>query len=129
MIMTEETRKKISIAKRGTTPWNKGKTGYFSKEALASMSAKRKGVQLFTRSPCFKGTDIKTWKKQALLRDNYTCQKCGLHDPEVMDVDHIKPRHLSPELYLVLKNLLTLCANCHTRKTRRENRERRICND
>lgn len=121
--MSEETKKKISIAKLGTIPWNKGKHGYLSPETIARLSKLRKGQHLGSKSPRFTGTDIKHWKKQALLRDNFTCQICGLYDIEVMDVDHIKPQYLFPELNLVLTNLITLCANCHARKTRKERRE------
>ena len=48
---TEETRKKISVAVlktlAGKTPWNKGKTGIFTVEALRKMSEARKGKKNF----------------------------------------------------------------------------------
>ena len=53
-------------------------------------------------------------------RDNGTCQDCGLHEPEIMDVDHIKAKAKFPELQHELSNLITLCPNCHRRKTLRE---------
>lgn len=36
--LTEETRQKMSDSKLGKTPWNKGKTGIYSKETLQKMS-------------------------------------------------------------------------------------------
>lgn len=53
-------------------------------------------------------------KKQALLRDNYTC-KCGFRDKEIMEVDHVKERKLGGKN--TLENAQTLCPNCHARKT------------
>ena len=56
-------------------------------------------------------------QRLVLERDNGTCQKCGLHHPEIMEVDHIKPRRVAPELKYHPDNLMTLCPNCHRRKT------------
>ena len=54
----------------------------------------------------------------ALKRDNYTCKKCGFNsDVEILEVDHIKPKRVAPELERMLDNLITLCPNCHKRKT------------
>ena len=68
----------------------------------------------------FNGNDIRFWKKQALLRDDFTCQVCGLKDPEIVEVDHIKSKSLYPELKNDIDNLITMCANCHRRKTLRD---------
>lgn len=62
-------------------------------------------------------------KRCALDRDNYTCQSCGHNEPEIMEVDHIKPKSKFPELKLDINNLITLCPNCHRRKTNRDMRE------
>ena len=59
-------------------------------------------------------------KTKARIRDDHTCQICGLREIEIMEVDHIKPRSRFPELEYVLENLLTLCPNCHRRKTVRD---------
>lgn len=40
---SEETREKQSLAKEGYIPWNKGKHGYFTPEAIEAISAGRKG--------------------------------------------------------------------------------------
>jgi len=62
-------------------------------------------------------------KQKALLRDDYTCQRCGLRDEEIVVVDHIKPKCIYPELREVIENLQTLCPNCHMRKSKAEKKE------
>jgi hypothetical protein len=59
-------------------------------------------------------------KGKAIKRDDYTCQKCGLRDKEIIIVDHIKPKSIYPELKDLLENLQCLCPNCHARKTTNE---------
>lgn len=54
-------------------------------------------------------------RMKALIRDGRKCACCGA-TPEtgaVMNVDHIKPRRLHPELALCLENLQVLCAECN----------------
>ena len=46
---TEKTKRKISQKLSGKPAWNKGKTGYFSKETLENMSKKRKGVRTYQK--------------------------------------------------------------------------------
>ncbi len=71
------------------------------------------------------GTEgIVRMKLRAMERDKYTCCICHLYDPEVMEVDHIKPKSTHPELNTEISNMMTLCANCHLRKTRKEKRDK-----
>jgi 5-methylcytosine-specific restriction endonuclease McrA len=56
-------------------------------------------------------------RSDVLARDNHTCQKCGFSDKEIMTVDHIKPKAIAPELMYAMDNCVTLCPNCHARKT------------
>ena len=83
------------------------------------------------KHPNWTGGSWLYWRKQTLIRDNYTCQHCGLYDKEIMDVDHIEPirmtvkarRDFEKELQAKLsgtKNLQTLCPNCHKRKSIQE---------
>lgn len=60
----------------------------------------------------------KAWhviRKQAILRDGYTCQMCGVNvrGKRCAHVDHIKGRRKHPNLALHLPNLQTLCTHCH----------------
>jgi len=70
------------------------------------------------------GTGWLAIKRQALERDNYTCQHCGIDDKEVLCVDHIIPRSVKPEWKCKLDNVMTLCANCHMKKSKRERRNK-----
>ncbi len=52
-------------------------------------------------------------KEKVLSRDNFTCQKCGFHDPqsEEIEVHHIDMRVNGGENDI--SNLITLCSICH----------------
>jgi 5-methylcytosine-specific restriction protein A len=54
----------------------------------------------------------------AKRRDGFRCVKCGA--VRRLEVDHIQPVRTNPELSFELSNLQTLCASCHTHKTRIE---------
>ena len=62
-------------------------------------------------------------KNNAKTRDDYTCQICGLRDPEIMEVDHVLPKGRFPELKYDINNLMTICPNCHRRKSNREKKQ------
>lgn len=58
------------------------------------------------------------WKRlrlAALERDGSRCVACGAtpRDGARMNVDHIKPRKLYPDLALDINNLQVLCATCN----------------
>lgn len=82
----------------------------------------RMGNGLFVgeRHPAWKGGSWPYYRRIIKIRDNFTCQECGLYDPEVMHVDHIIPKSKDPSLAKDPDNLVTLCANCHMRKTNKE---------
>ena len=58
----------------------------------------------------------------ALKRDGYLCQACKPWPRPAKDVDHIKPKAEGGEDRL--DNLQSLCRECHTAKTTKENRSR-----
>lgn len=62
------------------------------------------------------------WRKQVLQRDDYTCQVCELRDETegFMDTHHIKRVVDFPELKCKVSNGMTLCPNCHKRKSLKE---------
>jgi 5-methylcytosine-specific restriction endonuclease McrA len=84
-----------------------------------STGAKRPQMKA-NKNPSWAGGADKYWQRQAKIIDNYTCRVCGLRDPEIMEVDHIIPKSIAPELRHELNNLVTLCPNDHRRKTNRE---------
>jgi len=75
------------------------------------------------RSPRYSRAVLKTrrWQAlrlEALRRDGWQCVQCGARTR--LEVDHIEPVRTHPERAFDLSNLQTLCASCHTRKTRIE---------
>lgn len=129
--LLEETKTKISLANKGRPPWNKGKRGWtigtkagFQKSNKGfgtEESYKRAGLKKSgEKNGTWQGGGWNYWSKTTKIRDDYTCQICGFREPEIMEVDHIKPKSLFPELRKSPDNLLTLCPNCHRRKTNRE---------
>ena len=72
------------------------------------------------RNPRWNGGGYHFCRMACFIRDNYICQVCGFRDPEIMEMDHIKPKSKYPELLNSLENLMTLCPNCHRRKTKRD---------
>ena len=54
--------------------------------------------------------DLKV-RKAVLDRDNYECQRCEKQDN--LEVHHIEPRVIKPELINDPENLLTFCEECH----------------
>jgi hypothetical protein len=60
------------------------------------------------------------YKKLICTRDKFTCQICGLIDKEIVEVDHILPKAIAPDLTYTLTNLMCICPNCHRRKTNKD---------
>lgn len=123
---TVVTKENISNALKGKYVGNKnpfyGK--HHTEETKKKIRDSRDYLQITgENSPNWKGGCLSTINKQALKRDNYTCQKCGLKDEEIVVVDHIKPKAIYPELKNDINNLQTLCPNCHVRKTVNELKE------
>lgn len=66
----------------------------------------KEGILIRTSTP------YKKWRTNILERDNYTCQICFKRGGN-LQVDHIKPFALFPELRLTLSNGRTLHKDCH----------------
>jgi hypothetical protein len=56
-------------------------------------------------------TRYTAWRWSVLLRDNFTCQKCG--ERADLEAHHIVPYHENKELATDVNNGLTLCKDCH----------------
>jgi len=104
---TNESRAKLSEIRK--EEWKNGERKYHPNSGF------QKGNQL-----AWKGGRYTIWRRKCLLRDNYTCQVCGLYDKEIMQVDHIKPRKKYPELLWEMTNGRAICPNCHERKSIKE---------
>lgn len=104
---------------KGQTPWNKGKTGVYSKETLMRMSEARKGIlNLKNRDENngqWKGDNVgiiqlHAWVKQHLPKPDL-CQICNLVPP--YDLANISPKY-NPDTYnRELKNWFWRCRKCH----------------
>lgn len=84
-------------------------------EVIARAAKKKLGMFVGEKSPRYKnGSGM--WSTNVLIRDNYTCQDCGLHEPEILEVHHIVSKQVAPEKQFDLDNGITLCPNCHKRR-------------
>ena len=103
----------------GQIPWNKGKK--LSKEHITKLSVARKGKAPWNKGingprpekvTIRESVEYKDWRKSVFGRDNYTCQFCGQYGG-ILHADHIKPFAFYPELRLDLDNGRALCEACH----------------
>lgn len=123
---TEETREKkrqMMLSKpvkywSGKKMTGNRKIGWkMSDESKVNISNGHRGE----KHPSWKGGTSRNYYNRIVLeRDNYKCQICGLEDHEIMEVDHIVPKAIRPELFSEMTNLMTICPNCHRRKTHRD---------
>lgn len=56
--------------------------------------------------------EYRAWNRAVRERDNNTCQECGTTEGR-LEVDHIKPFALYPDLRLDINNGRVLCHTCH----------------
>lgn len=128
---SEETKRKISNSKKGQIPWSKEQKGIH----LSPKSEFKKGYTPWNKGKIVdairgenhwnwqggktpvsrllrNSLEYALWRTAVLMRDNYTCQECGQRGGK-LEVDHIKPFALYPELIFAIDNGRTLCIYCH----------------
>lgn len=139
--LSEETKRRMSKAKKGQIPWNKGEKGIYSKEYINKISKSNKGKHNLRGKDCWwswKGgkTDLnllirktfkyRQWRSDVFTRDDYTCQKCGQRGYKLV-VHHIKffkdiineyniknsQKAIECEELWNINNGITLCDKCH----------------
>jgi hypothetical protein len=107
--MSEEQKKKISIANKGHISWNKGKK-------MVWMQGDKNWNWKGGVSPIYRtirnSIEYEEWRAKVFERDLYTCQMCG-QIGGYLEADHIKPFAYFPELRFEVSNGRTLCKPCH----------------
>ena len=68
-----------------------------------------------------RGYKLTQIRQRILLRDEYTCQRCG-HVSINLEIDHIYPLHLGGKE--TDENRQALCKDCHALKSEREAKDR-----
>ena len=104
---TNETRKKMSLARKGkkmkesTKEKISGSKSYLWKGGITPMNEKIRH-----------SLEYKIWRNTIFERDNYICKICRKRGGDMV-ADHIKPFSIYPNLRLEINNGRTLCENCH----------------
>ncbi|MHB9032337.1 MAG: HNH endonuclease [Anaerolineae bacterium] len=84
-------------------------------EITKQSAEKKRGMFIGEKSFLYKNGSGR-WATNIFERDNYTCQDCGLHEPEIVEAHHIISKMADPEKQFDLSNGVTLCPNCHKRR-------------
>lgn len=69
-----------------------------------------------------RGHKLTVIRQRVLLRDEYTCRKCGRVGMD-LQIDHIVPLHLGGNNSI--SNLQSLCKTCHKLKSDKEEGDRK----
>jgi 5-methylcytosine-specific restriction endonuclease McrA len=137
LAMPEEQKTHLKKVLSGRT-CNTGRTHVKKGQSLSSKTQFKKGDVSYwkdKKNPHFTGPNNPKWKggiypehlkirhsvemkrlvREALKRDNHTCQDCGIRDVEIF-VHHIKSFAAHKEFRLDIGNLITVCGNCHQKR-------------
>ena len=118
-----ETLKKMSEAKKGKIPWNKGIHMWEGKEhprgTLGKIGLRNgnkchfwKGGISTENELARKSPNYKIWRKSVFERDNYICQICKIKGGK-LQADHIIPFSMDKVKRYDINNGRTLCIKCH----------------
>lgn len=108
---TNETRLKISLSKKGI-PLSEEHRKKISNSLKGSKSPNWKGGTTDKYKIIRRSGEYKYWRKQCLLRDNFTCQKTGVSGGKLR-VHHLNNFAEFPELRCNIDNGITLSEDSH----------------
>lgn len=93
---------------------------------ISKAASTPEGIATLAGLPSEKFYQTPEWKKlrlEAFALYGRKCQVCG-DSPEsgcILEVDHITPRYMQPQIAFDIKNLRVLCRVCHQGRTYRHN--------
>ena len=109
---TPKRREQLSNRMKGKPAWNKGiKCPQWAGKNSSSWKGGLTSLDRLERVRFGR-----TVQKEVFIRDNYTCQLCGIRGQD-MQVDHIQTWKDCVELRFSMDNCRTLCAKCHYKIT------------
>jgi hypothetical protein len=134
---SEESKKKMSVAKLGRMPSNieqlkhptfeqkeKSRLAHIGFKPTINTRKKMSEAHKGEKSYLWRGgiteknhairasLEYRIWREAVFARDNWTCVECGERGGK-LNADHIKPFSLFPELRFAIDNGRTLCLACH----------------
>ncbi len=124
---SEETKRKIGDKKKGKSTWIKGKTHTeLARKKIGDAHRGEKsnwwkgGVSDEDCKNRHMGSRYENWRKKVFMRDNFTCQMCGLKGGN-KEAHHKKSWKNFPALRYHVKNGVTLCKKpCHLKANREQ---------
>jgi len=148
---SQETKQKMSLAKKGCIPWNKNKVGIYSDQTILKMREVKLGkispnkgrkASLETiikitgenhsrwikdrtqlkKSDRHTDSAYSEWRKNVYRRDNFKCKINNLDCKGRIEAHHIFSWKDFPELRYNINNGITLCHFHHPRKKAEESR-------
>jgi 5-methylcytosine-specific restriction endonuclease McrA len=132
---SEETKQKLSLAKKGVKSYWLGKKRSLDQKLYLSKLKRESGQWKGENNPRHKdplngerngnwqggitswnakirnSNEYLEWKVSVFKRDNYTCQCCG--SKRNLEAHHIENFSSNPELRFDTNNGLTMCTDCH----------------
>ncbi len=98
---------------KGNIPHNKGKKHSYCGEKHWNWKGGVTKANKYERQRLGQLAIYKDWRMSVFLRDNFTCQFCGLRGV-YLEAHHIKRWCDYPELRFDIDNGVTLCKDCHS---------------
>lgn len=118
-IYSDDTRKKISDSQIGRIPWNKGLKGYMEGENHYLWKKDRTQIK---KQEDRNNPNDKQWKYAVYKRDNFKCKISDENCKGRMEAHHILSWREHPELRFNINNGITLCHFHHPRVRKEEKR-------